>query len=364
MEDTTVNSGSLQMSHHGTHGYTVDGLAALLASSYRIPCNERPDWKSLVDSHLSAYQCGLLTSIVRSDQFVHAHAVMDAGGITEIIYDIKTNSCNSSNVIHFHPSHQVARFILFSDAKHQPWLNVSEKYIWSFIRGVWDTSGQFLQENVTEPKIQLNFGPIVQWMTTFIEIPHSIHKDSSLILCGVNAIDFLGKVYEYSSQYTRNSAMYKNFVDFLNVRPDSGRLPVCRIRRTDEHAVLPSKCKQSDVGYDLTIIKEAKRWSSNRVLYDTGIQIAVENGYYAEVVPRSSLSKSGYMLANSIGIIDPSYRGNIYVALVKVDPDAPDLTLPFRCCQIIIRRQTHVDIVETDNLDDTLRSNGGFGSTG
>lgn len=64
---------------------------------------------------------------------------------------------------------------------------------------------------------------------------------------------------------------------------------------------------------------------NNTILYDTGIKINVKYGYYAEVVPRSSLSKSGYMLANSIGIIDNSYRNNIFVALTKINPDAPDI---------------------------------------
>ena len=54
-------------------------------------------------------------------------------------------------------------------------------------------------------------------------------------------------------------------------------------------------------------------------MYDTGIQVKPQYGYYFEIVPRSSLSKSGYILANSIGIIDPSYSGNLYIVLIKID---------------------------------------------
>lgn len=127
---------------------------------------------------------------------------------------------------------------------------------------------------------------------------------------------------------------------------------------------MPSKSNSSDVGYDLTIIKQVKSIHSNTVIYDTGLKIKLDYGYYAEIVPRSSLSKSGYMLSNSIGIIDNSYRGNLHIPLTKVDADAPDLVLPFRCCQLIIREQIHIDMVEvSDDFDNTTRSNGGFGST-
>jgi dUTP pyrophosphatase len=91
----------------------------------------------------------------------------------------------------------------------------------------------------------------------------------------------------------------------------------------------------------------------------------VNQGLYAEIVPRSSLSKSGYMLANSIGIIDCSYKGNLYIALTKIDNTMPDLTLPFRCCQLIFREQIHVDLEEVTSFEEqTSRGSGGFGSTG
>ena len=70
------------------------------------------------------------------------------------------------------------------------------------------------------------------------------------------------------------------------------------------------------------------------------------------------------MLANSIGIIDVSYRGNIYIALTKIAPEAEDIEYPFRCCQLIVRKQLGMIIKETDNLEETMRNDGGFGSTG
>ena len=82
-----------------------------------------------------------------------------------------------------------------------------------------------------------------------------------------------------------------------------------------------------------------------------------------EIVPRSSLSKSGYILANSVGIIDNSYRGNLMVALTKVCDDAKEIEYPFRCCQMIVRKYVNTYLEEVGNVDKTKRNEGGFGST-
>ena len=98
--------------------------------------------------------------------------------------------------------------------------------------------------------------------------------------------------------------------------------------------------------------------------FDTGIAVEPPEGYYFELVGRSSISKSGYMLANNIGIIDDSYRGSILVALVKINPSAPDLELPCRLVQLIPRQLVLMEPKEVDELSDTIRGTGGFGSSG
>jgi deoxyuridine 5'-triphosphate nucleotidohydrolase len=125
------------------------------------------------------------------------------------------------------------------------------------------------------------------------------------------------------------------------------------------------------VGYDLTlvnlhnIITVNGRFPDPQIfLYDTGIAVQPENGYYVEVVPRSSLSKTGYMLANSVGIIDPDYRGTIKIALVKTDKSSSDIELPFRGFQMIVRKAEQSTLTETfGELTNTVRGDGGFGST-
>ena len=84
-----------------------------------------------------------------------------------------------------------------------------------------------------------------------------------------------------------------------------------------------------------------------------------------EIVPRSSINKSGYMLSNSIGIIDTSYRGELFVSLTKIDEASADIVLPYKCAQLILRKQEYPELIEVSKFkDDTKRSEGGFGSSG
>lgn len=162
-----------------------------------------------------------------------------------------------------------------------------------------------------------------------------------------------------------------DYIDFVGKFNISGEIikyiPNClvsTVRKADEDAVIPFKTRMSDVGLDLTIIKKHKDVRKNVIMYDTGIKIEIPVGFYAEVVPRSSLIKTGWMLANSVGIIDNTYTGNIYIVVAKIDPDADELPLPYNGFQLIIKKQYFplINLTTTD-LPKTNRGDGGFGST-
>ena len=179
----------------------------------------------------------------------------------------------------------------------------------------------------------------------------------------VNVIDLMGLLYNDDTIPYINLKLYKNFNKLINNDISDTFIPRIKVFKDNVNAILPSKCRQSDAGYDITIIKEAKKMNDKTILYDTGIKLDIPNGYYVEIVPRSSISKSGFMLANSIGIIDQSYRGNIFIALTKIIDDAV-IELPFKCCQMIIRKQIYGKIIESENdFSSTNRGAGGFGST-
>jgi dUTP pyrophosphatase len=146
-----------------------------------------------------------------------------------------------------------------------------------------------------------------------------------------------------------------------------------KIVKRNENAVIPSRAHETDIGLDLTAIKVHKNINENTIMYDTGIAAAAPPGYYLEIIPRSSISKSGWMLANSIGVIDPDYSGNLYIVLTRVVHTAKDLVPPFCNCQLVLRKAEYAPVVEVTDLSDELpwelmnlesRGDGGFGSTG
>jgi dUTP pyrophosphatase len=180
-----------------------------------------------------------------------------------------------------------------------------------------------------------------------------------------NAFDFLSKIYDNSDARYRNEELYKKYIKWATFGLDN-KIPECKFLKVEENAILPSKERASDVGLDLTIISKVKDISKKTAMYDTGIIVAPDFGYYTKIVPRSSIIKSGYMLTNSMGIIDNTYRGSLKICLTKIDDSLPDLTLPFKCCQLIIDRSIHYtssEVSSMEELGDTSRGEGGFGST-
>jgi len=241
----------------------------------------------------------------------------------------------------------------------------------NFIKAYIEKNG-IISKNCLHIKLY-NYNTLKQ-ITTIYKIPHKIlkeyvkqnfaeNKEEQLYVLeykNSNMIDFLGKIY--FDDIHVNNIIY-NFVN-------NNKKPVLKIIKVDEKAIIPNKNNYSDAGLDLTIIKEYKRLNSDTILYDTGIKLEIPNGYYVEIVPRSSISKSGYMLANNIGIIDQGYTGNLFVALRKINNDCEDLELPYKCCQIIMKEQLYPKVIVCDDKEnftktqETSRGEGGFGSTG
>jgi dUTP pyrophosphatase len=264
--------------------------------------------------------------------------------------------------------------------------------LWVFLRGLFDGCGHVSPTWTGEPGCIFYFyvrgrtrhaGKFAQEILDFCKIPSACVTSDQLRFEGTNAVDLVGRLYADCGDY-RLERNYKEYLAWWAGAPPATTrgygVPTCAIFKADAAAVMPTKAKASDVGYDLTVIRKEKEllegvgfstggddnceYVGEVTRFDTGLRLRVPHGYYGEIVPRSSLSKSGWMLANSIGIIDPSYRGNLLVALVKANALAPDIELPFKCCQLVFRRQEHMMMVETDeSLDATARADGSFGSS-
>lgn len=100
-------------------------------------------------------------------------------------------------------------------------------------------------------------------------------------------------------------------------------------------------------------------------LVKTGISIALEKGYEAQVRPRSGLAlKNGITVLNSPGTVDSDYRGEVCAILINHSQVDFTITRGMRIAQVVIAKHEHAKIVEVENLDETARGAGGFGSTG
>ena len=249
----------------------------------------------------------------------------------------------------------------------QDYLNIIENNIDNsigFIRALFEHYGLISYFNNLSSSISHEDKNLLETIKKVINIPSVIEKVENLYTLkyyDVNNIDFLGKLYTNIENNYYDEYFYNNFKNLLN---STISIPEIKVLKTSDNAIIPSKTRMSDAGYDLTIISIYKSFSSKTKLYDTGIKLDIPNGYYVEIVPRSSISKSGYILSNNIGIIDQGYKGNLYVALTKIDNEMPDLTLPFKCCQLLIKKQIYANFSETNKeLENSNRNIGGFGST-
>jgi deoxyuridine 5'-triphosphate nucleotidohydrolase len=139
-------------------------------------------------------------------------------------------------------------------------------------------------------------------------------------------------------------------------------IPTLGFKLCSELAVLPSK-RLIDVGFDLTIIDVYQTISDKITMFETGVALDIPAGYYVELLPRSSMSKTGYMLANSVGVIDPAYSGTLKVPLIKVDSSMPDLQLPCKLAQLILKPYVYAHVAQVDYIQPTTRGSSGFGST-
>lgn len=245
---------------------------------------------------------------------------------------------------------------------------------WAFIRGLFDGDGSV--KSIKDDKASYFQGPVCSiasssdFMKTslneFCSIPCAINKNQ-VTWSGVNALDFLGKIYP-NNAILKLGRKYETYLHWCTWNPTTNPCTKTRVidniywAKTDERATPPFKERVSDSGYDLTLISKVKE-SGNIIFYDTGLKVLPPFGYYFQLVGRSSLQKQGWMLANCIGIIDRSYRGSIKVALLKIDPNAKELELPFRGVQIVPAPIFHVDTEEVEDLENSERSDGGFGST-
>lgn len=146
-----------------------------------------------------------------------------------------------------------------------------------------------------------------------------------------------------------------------------------RIKKLHPNAVIPTYAKDGDAGMDLTAVTKSYDRDGN-VVYGTGLAFEIPEGYVGLVFPRSSLSRLDIALSNCVGVIDSGYRGEVTVkfkpAMLFNREQCPIILnnrsyeVGERVAQIIIIPYPQITFIEADELSETERGTGGYGSSG
>ena len=147
------------------------------------------------------------------------------------------------------------------------------------------------------------------------------------------------------------------------------RAPIVRFRRLEGNADLPipAYATAGAAGFDLRAAIDAPAVLAprERLLVSTGFACAVPHGYELQVRPRSGLAvKHGIGIINSPGTVDSDYRGPLMVCLINLGAERFTINRGDRIAQAVVAPAPQVPLVEVDELEETERGGGGFGSTG
>ena len=138
-----------------------------------------------------------------------------------------------------------------------------------------------------------------------------------------------------------------------------------KIKKLSESAVIPEYKTDGASGMDLSSIERVTLMPFERKLVPTGLAIQLEQGFEAQLRPRSGTSiKHGLTLINCVGTIDSDYTGEIFIPMINLSSTPYTIEIGERVAQMVISSYTSVGIKIVDELDETERGSGGFNSTG
>jgi dUTP pyrophosphatase len=139
-----------------------------------------------------------------------------------------------------------------------------------------------------------------------------------------------------------------------------------RVRRLDPRAVLPTRAYAGDAGLDLYALESVSLGPGGRAAVPTGVAVEIPAGHAGLVLPRSGLAaRHGIALVNAPGLIDSGYRGEVRVLLLNTDRAAAyEVRAGDRIAQLLVVRYETPEVVEVEELAESERGAGGFGSSG
>lgn len=139
------------------------------------------------------------------------------------------------------------------------------------------------------------------------------------------------------------------------------------IKKANENAKIPTRGSEYAAGYDLyaCIDKEVTIEPHKSALIDTGLSVELPEGAFGGIFARSGLAtKKGLAPANKVGVVDSDYRGSVMIALHNHSDKVQNVSPGERIAQLIVIPYIPIKFNEVNELSDTERGSGGFGSTG
>jgi len=136
-----------------------------------------------------------------------------------------------------------------------------------------------------------------------------------------------------------------------------------RIKRLTEKAEIPFKAHSTDACYDV-IATSIEDLGDGRIIYGTGISLGLPKNTQLDVRSRSSIHKTGLILSNGVGTGDEGYIGEYKVVFYNILSHLPNYQIGDKIAQIQLKGRLDMDFEEVDELEETARGEGGFGSSG
>ena len=142
-----------------------------------------------------------------------------------------------------------------------------------------------------------------------------------------------------------------------------------KIKKLNENVVTPTYSKDGDAGMDLVAISKTNDEHGN-IVYGTGLAFEIPKGYVGLLFPRSSNAKKDLILSNSVGVLDSGYRGEVMLKFKNTITasgqyfECDTYNIKDRIGQLIIIPYPKIEFEEVEELSETERGNGGYGSTG
>ena len=140
-----------------------------------------------------------------------------------------------------------------------------------------------------------------------------------------------------------------------------------KVKKLHPDAIIPKYAKAGDAGMDIHTVARGEADKYGNMVYKTGLAFEIPDGHVGLIYPRSSVSKTPHSLRNHVGVIASGYRGEIIFKFGWVESSSNETQVydkGDRIGQIMIMPYPKVEFVESDELNETDRGSGGFGSTG